>query len=257
MAREKEKKHLDFVKLSYPEKGLIKCLICSCTMSDKVIKRHLASCHNISKEDYYLLVTNQTKPKCMNPKCGNEVKFLRLHEGYRKYCCDRCYKQSDFNRNRMSKMVKDQWSEENYANKLASQSKYLRAYWSIPENNLKVRKLRSETSKAMHDFKAKNNGYTKTELAFKNQILDKLDLEFQHNKIIYIEGKRLTMVDFYLPKLNLIIEIDDKSHRKTEIKEKDKRNNNKLLSNGYNLLRLPSSDSYNFDDIVDKIYGNV
>lgn len=42
------------------------------------------------QEKLYLLYHNIEKPKCLNPGCNNDVKFLTFSKGYNQTCCNSC-----------------------------------------------------------------------------------------------------------------------------------------------------------------------
>lgn len=74
--------------------------------------------------------------------------------------------------------------------------------------------------------------------------LDSVGVEYEPQKQI---GR--TVVDAFIPNLNLVIYADGRYwHDKPEIRERDLRNDGRVLRRGYNLLRLSSVDNgYHLD----------
>lgn len=73
-----------------------------------------------------------------------------------------------------------------------------------------------------------------------NQINKKITkLEFEFQKIwIETKGKEFYISDFFIPSLNLTLEIDGKSHNIQSQKDKDQRKEDYLLSLGINTVRI-------------------
>ena len=62
------------------------------------------------------------------------------------------------------------------------------------------------------------------------------------------------IVDFYCHELKLIIEVDGEIHSLSEIADYDKKRENKLNSNGYNILRFSNFEiETDIESVIDKI----
>lgn len=76
-------------------------------------------------------------------------------------------------------------------------------------------------------------------------------LQFYRQKII---GNYI--VDFYCPKVKLIIELDGSQHYSDEGKEKDKIRDNYLRANGLKVLRFSDIDVFeNIEGVMEKIWS--
>lgn len=72
-----------------------KCNICDMNhIFSAKFSTHLKNKHNISTQEYYdKYLKNENEDIC--PECGNKTKFLKISQGYSKYCSFECYKNSD------------------------------------------------------------------------------------------------------------------------------------------------------------------
>jgi very-short-patch-repair endonuclease len=81
-----------------------------------------------------------------------------------------------------------------------------------------------------------------------------LRLALEQNNIKYIHQYVLSkmIIDFYLPELNLLVEVDDPSHR--VITERDERRDAFAKSQGYEVLRLTNKQVYdNTAECVERV----
>lgn len=78
-----------------------------------------------------------------------------------------------------------------------------------------------------------------------------LKIKFEFQKVINLP-ESFYVVDFYLPKYNLVLEIDGKYHSKRGQKAKDKHRERIIKSMGYKLKRLSNSQVYNWH--INKIF---
>ena len=60
------------------------------------------------------------------------------------------------------------------------------------------------------------------------------------------------IVDFYLPKFNVIIELDGKQHKESRFKQKDLLRDSYLWRKGYKVIRLNNKDIGNLLDELRK-----
>jgi len=65
------------------------------------------------------------------------------------------------------------------------------------------------------------------------------------------------IVDFYCPKASLIIELDGGQHYDGEIKQKDKKRDDDMVSLGLNVLRFSDREIFeNLEGVIEKIWEN-
>lgn len=125
---------------------------------------------------------------------------------------------------RLSKIMKDKWKPENIRDKLLN----------YPEKQANSRKA---FMKAF--IKLKENGFqnTKPELKFK-LLLEKNGISYEFQKPIY-DIEHQFYADFYIPKINTIIEIDGVYwHKFPNLRPLDIIRNKEILNRGYGLIRL-------------------
>lgn len=87
-------------------------------------------------------------------------------------------------------------------------------------------------------------------VAFAN--IRKLGYDVIFQKPIYT-GRRLYFADIYIPKLNLIVEIDGGYHYTLKQKNKDKNRSSGIWRLGYHVVRLCNRDAKNIVKIAGKI----
>lgn len=61
---------------------------------------------------------------------------------------------------------------------------------------------------------------------------------------------RKYIVDFYIPSLKLVIEVDGPSHARLEQRRKDRQRDRELMEKGYFVLRVKNDDVYRRPDKV-------
>jgi very-short-patch-repair endonuclease len=64
---------------------------------------------------------------------------------------------------------------------------------------------------------------------------------------------RFYIPDFYIPSLNLIIELDGKHHYTEAHLKRDKIRDDELKELGYNILRLPNRLAYNYNYLFNQL----
>lgn len=124
---------------------------------------------------------------------------------------------------------------------------------SIEKNRLKKQEYNKRRLKTLIDratsFRSdliKNQ--TKSESIFKAK-LKALNVAYEFQKIIYTD-KTFYILDFYLPSLNLVIELDGKYHDTKEQKIKDSKRTKELKKLGYiNIKRLSNTTAEKISDI--------
>lgn len=87
------------------------------------------------------------------------------------------------------------------------------------------------------------------------QWLENYNIEHTTQKPIYTSDG-FYIVDFYLPKINLVVEVDGGYHYTVEQIEYDKQKNEKLLNMGYNILRFSNKDHLKGWNTIKKIIKN-
>jgi len=97
---------------------------------------------------------------------------------------------------------------------------------------------------------------TPTEIIFKTYLL-KLKVKYEFQKIIYA-GKSFYIVDFYIPKKNIIFEIDGNHHSNSEnIEKDDDRTFDLKLAGVKEVYRFTNDDVYNYESSIKKIKSIV
>ena len=98
-------------------------------------------------------------------------------------------------------------------------------------------------------FKRKDNlikNATKSELIFK-ELLDNNNIYYMFQKG-FIQGKNYVIVDFYLPKLKLCIELDGGYHETEKQIKRDLNKDNYLINERkFKVLRIKNEDVLNFN----------
>ena len=93
---------------------------------------------------------------------------------------------------------------------------------------------------------------TPTEVMFKSYLLS-LKVKYEFQKIVYA-GKSFYIVDFYLPKKNIVIEIDGRQHSNPENIEKDKDRTINLKGVGVKeVYRFTNDDIYKYKMCMNRI----
>lgn len=88
---------------------------------------------------------------------------------------------------------------------------------------------------------------TESETIFKNRLLE-IGIKFEFQKIIELKHT-FYIVDFFIPSINTIVEIDGGYHFKKEQQIKDKEREQKLISKGYKIMRLKNNKVETIDII--------
>jgi very-short-patch-repair endonuclease len=66
------------------------------------------------------------------------------------------------------------------------------------------------------------------------------------------------IVDFYCPRVNLIVELDGGQHYTDEGIEKDKERDTYISEKGYKILRFSDREVFeNLPGVIERIYGNL
>jgi very-short-patch-repair endonuclease len=93
---------------------------------------------------------------------------------------------------------------------------------------------------------------TEAEVIFKSYLI-KLGIKYEFQKIIFA-GKSFYIVDFYLPKKSLVIEVDGYHHSNEEIKTKDDLRTGDLKKVGVKkVIRFKNGEIYNEFSCINKI----
>lgn len=74
-------------------------------------------------------------------------------------------------------------------------------------------------------------------------VLDKLGVDYIFQYPITASDKKLRIVDFYLPKYRMIIEVDGGYHKRPSQMEKDKERDHIMRSFGYRVFRVTNEDA--------------
>lgn len=248
-----EKIHKKFYNNHMVDDKHCKCQICGCVLYKGMLGIHLKKVHTLNQEEYYLKITGiNTIPKCKNHKCDNSRVFMKLNSGYSEYCCTDCYKKSDFNRKRLSKLSLERW--EDYDNYIEVHRKHMKEnVWNSKEKIEKIANTRSKSSKEMFKFKKEHNGLCKAEFEFYNKVKDKY--KFSTQVRLSDNVGHITTVDFLLNN-EIVVEIDGGSHTKTVERNRDNLINERLINLGYKIIRIPNSTVFSkhlnllFDEAV-------
>ena len=100
----------------------------------------------------------------------------------------------------------------------------------------------TESAKTTAESYAEANRTNETAAEKKiRQLLEGYSIKHITQKPIYTSDS-FYIVDFYLPEINLVVEVDGDYHYTSEQIEKDKAKNEKLLNLGYNVLRFNNKD---------------
>lgn len=100
----------------------------------------------------------------------------------------------------------------------------------------------SESTKTTAESYAEANKAKETATEKKiRQLLEGYSIKHTTQKPIYTSDS-FYIVDFYLPEINLVVEVDGGYHYTVEQIEYDNKKNDKLLSLGYNVLRFSNKD---------------
>lgn len=100
----------------------------------------------------------------------------------------------------------------------------------------------SESTKTTAESYAEANKAKETATEKKiRQLLEGYSIKHATQKPIYTSDS-FYIVDFYLPEINLVVEVDGGYHYTVEQIEYDNKKNDKLLSLGYNVLRFSNKD---------------
>lgn len=115
---------------------------------------------------------------------------------------------------------------------------------------MKIRKVQTKPTrkksyanihKKLHNYAAiLRKRATKSELLFKSR-LDCLNIEYVFQQPIFSLYFQ-SIVDFYIPSCNLVIEIDGSIHQTQEKIKKDMLREKKLIRMGYRILRINNCD---------------
>jgi len=117
--------------------------------------------------------------------------------------------------------------------------------------------IRSKKSKQLRElaFKFRNELLdleTPAEVIFKS-LLVKLNIKYEFQKILYA-GKSFYIVDFYLPKISTVIEIDGKHHLEVDKLELDEDRTLNLKRVGvHNVYRFNNDEVFNANRCIIKI----
>lgn len=118
----------------------------------------------------------------------------------------------------------------------------------------------------------KSSNYSKTVSGYKNELcknqtpsekrfkrwLDRYSVKYQFQKIVTVESGKKYIVDFYIPKENVIIEVDGSSHIGKEIEDGIRTNEIERL--GYVVIRITNEETKkkinNISEIINQRYYN-
>lgn len=196
---------------------ILHCAYCGKAFETKPRKANAGAkycCHKCS------VLGARQKPKRYCHQCGKEflAKVDHAKNGMGFFCSRECFYQN--RRDRKTKRV----------------CECCGAIFAVSDSALQRRPARFCSTECY--FKTNSLSATKIEVAVA-EILTLLGEE-------YIEQKKFGerwRADFYLPKRNLIIEVDGEYwHSLPKAVERDKRKNNWFNENGYNIARIPESD---------------
>lgn len=181
-------------------------------------------------------------------ECHQEYYRMKSWSKNSKYCSRKCFDESRKGNNNPIYRIKDRLS----ANKNISEGMKKSTKWKLTEKGLEslrksnIGKIVSEITRAKCRINAlntleklrKNNKISNIE-----RIVEKL---FVENKFNFISQQRLlniTKADFYFPDQNIVVYCDgDYWHNLPDYIIRDKRINQKLLENGYKVLRFWEKD---------------
>lgn len=103
-------------------------------------------------------------------------------------------------------------------------------------------------------FKAElRENATKAELLFKSN-LDLYEIEYEFQKEL-ITRKSFIVADFYIPALNLMVELDGGYHNNKEQRDKDKQKDVEYKNNGFKVLRMTNErvSSFKFLELKESV----
>ena len=93
---------------------------------------------------------------------------------------------------------------------------------------------------------------TPTEILFKSYLI-KLRIKYEFQKIVYA-GKSFYIVDFYIPRKNIVFEIDGRQHSNLENIEKDENRTLDLKRVGLKeVYRFTNDDIYKYSSCIKRI----
>lgn len=119
-----------------------------------------------------------------------------------------------------------------------------------PRKNRKPKPLTQKTierrtaSSEVFKDKLRENA-TKSELLFKGN-LDTWEIEYEFQKEL-ITKKSFIIADFYIPSLNLMVELDGGYHSSKEQKDKDREKDIEYKNNGFKVLRIVNEKVKDFN----------
>jgi hypothetical protein len=242
------------------QEGLFICEECGKLCGDKkYLSKHVSLYHN--KKEYYdkwLLEKGEGKCKI----CNNETKFIGFarNNGYESYCCKKCidrgryiqtclgneklygvknpYQRDDV-KEKIKQTTKERYGDENYRNRDKIKQTWLEKYGV--EHNMQNKKTFEKQQQS--GFLAKK--YNDTNIIYRGTYeFDFLDkylslypdiMNAKPIKYFFKEKQHYYFPDFFIPSLNLIIEIKasyyyNKFKKYCETKEKS------TIANGFNYI---------------------
>jgi len=191
------------------------CQICGKTFDKKrSLSLHIYYSHNMNAKSYYDIYYKQpNEDKCLY--CGKQTQFLSLTHGYRLYCCRKCADSDIKKQNKTRQTFLNNYNVDSVfkikeihdKGVIASQSEEARE----KRNNTNIQKYGSynvfgsnEIVKKISNTKTKNGNRSKLELFFEEELTKKhIKFESEHKDELYPYN-----CDFYLPELNIYIEIN-------------------------------------------------
>ena len=251
--------------------GLFICEECGKECKDKtVLSIHNIKIHHISVKEYFdKWIKEKGDDICVI--CGNITKLIRNDVSYKKCCCKKCEniysgirtKEAIFEKfgvenvyqlesikEKCKKVKFNKYGDEKYQNRNKIEQTNLERYGvKTPFQNEVVWNKTQINSLRIKKFRNTNIWYQGTyELNFLNKYYDKYP-EIQRGpsiKYSFDNINKLYYPDFYIPSLNLIIEIKSNYWyriHKLNILEKEKA----TISNGFNYIIIIDKNYYKFD----------
>lgn len=244
----------------------MECQICYQELKNfKALSTHIQFRHNNEKKEYYdSFMKKDGEGLCK--VCNNPTNFTILNRGYEIYCSKKCEKIDYSERMKNNNPLKLESVKQNQRN--TNLKRYgVEHNWQIPEVKIKSKKKfretclklygvenplqnmnifdkKCKTGKLIKKFKDTNLWYQGTyELNFLERYYDKFEIHrgpaIRYEKGIYFS-------DFYIPSLNLVIEIKGsyylKIHKNTNTLKKQG-----TLDSGYNFIMIIDKDYTEFD----------
>ena len=123
----------------------------------------------------------------------------------------------------------------------------------LAHSNPSLVTIAKENSKSLSDNQTPTEKYIK-------ELLNEIGLDYEFQKIIYFPSGDFCILDFYIPNLHLIIELDGMHHQNVIEEIKDSYRSRKLIKVGFNKeLRILNSkaillDTSTINSILEPFY---